>query len=199
MIVFDRIPDSEPYKKFINKYNHALEANQKAIEAIAISSWNANKEEVNSRFVNLKYINREEWIFFSNYESNKMEDFLSHDQVSGLFFWDTINTQIRIKAKISITSKKLSDAHFKNRTKKKNALAISSKQSREIHSYQEVINNYNKTLSQIEEKIQRPNYWGGFSLIPYYFEFWTGDKFRLNKREAYYKNDKQWKKSILQP
>ncbi|MDB9816017.1 pyridoxamine 5'-phosphate oxidase, partial [Gammaproteobacteria bacterium] len=43
------------------------------------------------------------------------------------------------------------------------------------------------------------SYWGGFSFEPYYFEFWTGQKFRLNKRESFQLESNKWQKKILQP
>ena len=43
-----------------------------------------------------------------------------------------------MKASISKTDSNFSDLHFKNRDRKKNALAISSNQSMRIGSYQEV-------------------------------------------------------------
>ena len=61
-------------------------------------------KEVEARYVNLKYIDNNEWIFFSNYLSPKANQFESHDQVSILIYWASINTQIRMKAKIFKTS-----------------------------------------------------------------------------------------------
>ena len=49
------------------KYDEALNNGQKLIEAISISSYNKEINEVESRFVNLKYIINDEFIFFSNY------------------------------------------------------------------------------------------------------------------------------------
>ena len=117
MIKMLTINQSEPYKIFENKYNEALSKNQKAIEAIAISSYNVTNKEVESRFVNLKYIKGDEWIFFSNYESIKASSLNGHSQISALFYWKAINTQIRIKACISKTSEKFSDWHFENRSR----------------------------------------------------------------------------------
>ena len=45
----------------------------------------------------------------------------------------------------------------------------------------------------------RPSYWGGFSFIPFYFEFWQGQEFRLNKREVYEEINGDWIKYTLQP
>ena len=46
---------------------------------------------------------------------------------------------------------------------------------------------------------KRPEYWGGYSFTPYYFEFWEGHKSRLNKREVFKKDTNDWVKTILQP
>ena len=44
-----------------------------------------------------------------------------------------------------------------------------------------------------------PSHWGGFSFVPYYFEFWEGNENRVNKRTVYKKDENIWKKYYLQP
>ena len=63
MISFTNIPSTKPYSLFKKKYNEAVKKKQNNIEAIAISSFNKKENEVESRFVNLKYIHKTEWIF----------------------------------------------------------------------------------------------------------------------------------------
>ena len=89
--------------------------------------------------------------------------------------------------------------HFHNRSIEKNTLAISSSQSSRIESYNEVIQKYKNTLKSITPKTKRPEYWGGFSLIPYYFEFWVGHESRINKREVYESSDSNWNNYFLEP
>ena len=103
-----------------------------------------------------------------------------------------------MKAKIKKASKSLSDQHFKNRAKSKNALAISSNQSEKIDSYESVKNKYEKVLKE-NSLVHRPDYWGGFAFRPYYIEFWVGDENRLNKREVYEKTATKWIKYYLEP
>ena len=98
--ILKKIKD-KPYRKFYSLYDDALMQDQKSIEAIAISSLNKDKMIVDCRFVNLKYIEGNEWTFFSNYNSPKAEEFVSHNQISAVFYWQKVNIQIRIKAKIS--------------------------------------------------------------------------------------------------
>ena len=198
MIVFKDLPDVEPYQQFQKDYFDAEEANQPLIHAIAISSFNKTLNEVESRFVNLKYIEGEEWIFFSNYNSPKARSFQSHDQISAMFYWSTTNIQIRMKANIKETNKERSDEHFQSRQKEKNALAIASNQSQPISSFETVKSKFTETLENADLS-KRPDYWGGFSFTPYYFEFWRGSDFRLNHRNAFSKVEDGWESSILEP
>lgn len=198
MINFKKISNEAPYRVFKDYYDDAQKNKQKNIEAICISSYSKNTNEVNARFVNLKFIQDKKFIFFSNYNSPKAQDFFRHNQITALIYWQNINVQIRMKALIEKTSPELNQAYFKERDIKKNALSISSKQSSFINSYEEVQNNYKKVLES-EDLLICPKYWGGYFFVPFYFEFWQGHSSRINKREIYELKDNEWIKGYLQP
>ena len=198
MIKFNNINQETPYLLFKSKYDEAIHAGQKNIEAISISSFNTKMQEVDSRYVNLKFITKNEFIFFSNYSSPKSSAFNFHNQIAALLYWPCINTQIRMKAEIKKTSNAYNQKYFFNRSEEKNALAISSNQSKPVESYDLVKENYNKSLKN-DDLRKCPKYWGGFSFIPYYFEFWEGHESRINKRETFNKINGFWKHSFLQP
>ena len=198
MIQFNNLNQEIPYLLLKVKYDEAVDACQKGIEAISISSYNIKAKEVDSRYVNLKFISNDEFIFFSNYDSPKASSFNSHNQIAALVYWPSINVQIRMRAKIKKTSNEYNQKYFYDRSEEKNALAISSNQSKPIDSYNQVKENYNKSLKNDDLK-KCPEFWGGFSFTPYYFEFWEGHESRLNKREVFEKNDDSWKHLILQP
>jgi len=198
MIQFNNLNQEIPYQLFKEKYDEAVDAGQKGIEAISISSYNKEKDEVDSRYVNLKFISNDEFIFFSNYNSPKASSFNSHSQIAALVYWPSINVQIRMKAEIKKTSNDYNQKYFFDRSEEKNALAISSKQSKSIDSYGQVKENYNKSLKNDDLK-KCPEYWGGFSFTPYHFEFWEGHESRINKREIFEKIDCVWEQSFLQP
>lgn len=198
MIEFNSICNDKPYLKFKSLYEKSLKAGQKNIEAISIASYSSELQEVNSRFVNLKFINKKDFIFFSNYNSPKSNDFKNHNQITCLIYWDRIDVQIRIKANIKKTSKKFNNAYFLTRDYKKNALAISSDQSKIIASYEIVKENFEKVINN-SNLTRCPNYWGGFSFTPYYFEFWRGNESRINKRVVYELKKDKWIEYFLQP
>ena len=198
MIKFINNNNSQPFSSLINFYNLALNANQNQIEAIHVSSFNNSTNEVNSRLVNLKIVDNDNFIFFSNYNSSKGLEFSTHNQVAILFFWPSINVQIRMKAKIKKTSRVFNKSYFKSRKLEKNALAISSRQSKAIESFDIVKENYKNALMN-EDLESCPDYWGGYSFTPYEIEFWEGSELRLNKRNLYKKNNQVWNHIILEP
>ena len=198
MIQFKNLNQEIPYLLFKAKYDEAVDAGQKGIEAISISSYSKEISEVDSRYVNLKFILNDEFIFFSNYNSPKASSFNSHNQIAALVYWPSINAQIRMRAKIKRTTDEFNQKYFFDRSEEKNALSISSNQSKPIDSYSQVKENYNKSLKNDDLK-KCPEYWGGFSFIPYYFEFWEGHESRINKRAVFNMIDDVWKQSFLQP
>jgi len=198
MILFNNLNQEKPFQLLKVKYDEALNAGQQSIEAISISSFNKQTQEVDCRYVNLKFITNNEFIFFSNYNSPKASSFNSHKQIAALLYWPSINIQIRIKAKIKKTSDQYNQNYFFNRSKEKNALAISSNQSKPISSYSVVKENFKKVLNT-QDLGKCPQHWGGFSFTPFEIEFWEGNEFRLNKRNLYRKDNTTWNHFILEP
>ena len=198
MIQINNLNQTAPYILLKEKYDEAIEAGQKPIEAISISSFNNQAKEIDSRYVNLKFINNDEFIFFSNYNSPKAHAFNSHDQIAALLYWPVINLQIRMKAHIKKTSNEFNQKYFSNRSKEKNALAIASNQSKKISYFSQIVENYKYSLANGDLK-KCPEYWGGYSFSPYEIEFWEGNEFRLNKRNLYIKDNTSWNHFILEP
>ena len=198
MIKFLNQSNDEPYSIFKKKYEEAIEANQPSIEAISISSFDLKNKIVNSRYVNLKFVDNDRFIFFTNYNSPKSNEFESHKQIAATFFWHAINTQIRIRANIKKTPELFNKKYFKKRSREKNALAISSNQSQPISTHDLIKEKYYNT-KKTYDLTNCPEYWGGFEFTPYEIEFWEGSSFRLNKRNLYKKNETQWDHFILEP
>ena len=197
MIKFSLKNKDGPFARFLREYDIAKKYKQKNIEAACLSTI-FNENQVNSRFVNIKYVNDKEFIFFSNYQSQKAKDIESNNNISLTFFWSLSNTQIRIKGTIRKLNPKISDAHWELRDPRKNALAISSKQSQKIDSYFSVKENFDHVFKE-QDLIKRPKFWGGYSINPNFFEFWEGNPSRLNKREVYSKKGTKWESYLLQP
>jgi len=198
MIVFRNHSQEIPFKKLKSFYDEAVLKKQKIVEAISVSSYCPKEKEVFSRYVNLKYVDSNKLIFFSNYNSPKAKQFELHKQVSLSIFWNVTNVQIRMRGIIDKTSSEFNEVYFAARSQEKNALAISSDQSKKINSYDDVVQKYQNTLKSKDLK-SCPSYWGGFSFEPYYIEFWQGHESRINKRLAYEKISDVWNEYFLEP
>jgi pyridoxamine 5'-phosphate oxidase len=198
MIKFINNSQGSPFKLFREKYNEALLKEQAMVEALCISSYCSEQNEINSRYVNLKMVNKDKFIFFTNYNSPKSKQFKSHKQISALIYWNKVNTQIRIKATIRKTTSSFNQNYFSQRSIEKNALAISSSQSEIINSYEDVKTKYHTAIKN-ENLLVCPKYWGGFEFEPYEFEFWEGNEFRLNKRLLFKYQFNNWVSHILEP
>ena len=55
------------------------------------------------------------------------------------------------------------------------------------------------TTQKTKDLNKCPDYWGGFSFKPYYFEFWEGHEDRINKRKVFEKTDSGWNEFFLEP
>lgn len=197
LIVIDSSYENEPLNYFKDCYDNALEMKQENIEAASISTVSDDKIP-SSRFVNIKYI-KDKFIFFSNYSSKKAKDIEKNNHAALLFFWNKTNTQIRVVGKINKSQALFSDEHFKKRSYEKNIAAIISRQSSKISNHDKLIKQYEKAKQEYQGNLlQRPDYWGGYELQPYAFEFWHGSDFRLNKRIKFKIKNKRWEKYYLQ-
>lgn len=197
MIVFNKNIKSEPQKELIKLYHIATKNNQRNIEAASLSTISSDNKP-HCRFINIKYVNENEFIFFSNYTSPKASDINFNSNIALTFFWNLANIQIRIEGEIKKLDEKRSDIHWGTRSVEKNALAFSSDQSKEIASFKEVKQNYDNALNN-EDLTKRPKYWGGYVVVPHYFEFWEGSDLRLNKRKVFFKENEVWSKKLIQP
>ena len=198
MITFLNESNEKPLKILKENYEQALQLDQTMIQAISISSYCSRTQTVDSRYVNLKFINNDKFIFFTNYNSPKAKQFQEHEQISALIFWSRINLQIRFKAIIEKTSLEFNNTYFASRNSNKNALAISSNQSNPIESYEIIKDKFYATL-ETKKTNKCPKHWGGYAFTPYEIEFWKGNNFRLNRRDLFTKLDNTWNHCILEP
>ena len=112
MITFLNESNEKPLKILKESYEQALQLDQTMIQAISISSYCSRTQTVDSRYVNLKFIDDDKFIFFTNYNSPKAKQFQEHEQISALIFWPCINLQIRFKAIIEKTSQEFNNIYF---------------------------------------------------------------------------------------
>ena len=134
------------------------------------------------RTVLLKDIIKDEFIFYTNYESRKSNEINETAKGAICFYWKSLNRQIRLTGSIKKVSKKVSDEYYNSRSRGSRIGAWASQQSRELESREILMNKVKLFESKYNDDIPRPNFWGGFALKPVEFEFWQDGDFRLHDR-----------------
>lgn len=180
-----------------------LEAQEKEgadFNAMSLSTLGDNNI-ISSRMVLLRDIENGALRFFTNYVSRKGKDIESNPMVSVLFFWPTLERQVRIIGKAGRSSDQVSDTYFRSRPRSSQIGAWASQQSRQGEE-SELMNR----LEELQQKfdgmdVPRPDFWGGFDIEPMEFEFWQGRPSRLHQRFQYSKSNQEenWSIQRLDP
>ena len=195
-ISVDTMPEN-PLEALQTWVNQAIESEVEEPTAMNIATISSGKFP-NSRVVLLKEINSEGLVFFTNYKSQKGQDIEANPNVAINFFWPELERQVRIHCVASKVSDLDSDTYFYSRPKTSQVGAIVSAQSAEIGKDEDLESKITEIIESNLE-IKRPEHWGGYVLVPEYFEFWHGRASRIHDRVAYSKTTGAWIKKRLSP
>lgn len=152
------------------------------------------------RIVSLKLLWQDGLYFFSNYRSRKGKELAINNKAAILFYWPTMDRQVKIDGNISKVSNEISEQYFNSRPLENRISALISQQSREIESKKALEAQWIEELNKWKDKEPaRPDGWGGFRLKPTRIEFWQGGKYQLHDRIAYRLVAGNWVMARLAP
>jgi pyridoxamine 5'-phosphate oxidase len=155
-----------------------------------------------SRTVLLKGVEDNGFVFFTNFSSRKGQAFEHNPHVSAVFGWYSIYRQVLIEGRVERVSEGDSEEYFHSRPHESQVAAWSSKQSQPIESRSKLDEQFDDALSRFDGQIvPKPDYWGGYRIIPSRIEFWKGRSNRMHDRIAFERTPKSdsWKVTRLQP
>lgn len=196
----DRV-NQNPFEQFKNWMSEA-QTQKSIIEPTAMHLATASTTaRPSTRVVLLKELDAKGFIFFGNYNSRKGKHLLENPFACLNFFWQPLQRQVRIEGHVEKISAQESTAYYITRPIGSQIGAIASPQSSEIANREILEDNVQRLKLKYEHTPpERPEHWGGFRLIPIYFEFWQGRSSRLHDRIVYEKNDQyNWKIKRLAP
>lgn len=187
-----------PFEQFTFWFDEAQKAEIEEPNAMVLST--VSPEGVPSaRIVLLKQVDENGFVFFTNYRSHKGNDLESNPNGNLLFFWKELQRQVRIQGIVRKISKEQSADYFYSRPLESRIGAWASEQSSVIENREVLEERFLHFQEEFGEEVPLPDYWGGYSLIPNYFEFWQGRPSRLHDRIAYVLEKSLWVKKRLSP
>jgi pyridoxamine 5'-phosphate oxidase len=143
--------------------------------------------QISTRTVLLKDISDGGFTFFSNYESRKAHAMNVNENVSLLFPWYAMERQVSLSGIVEKVSESESDDYFAARPWGSQIGAWASHQSSPLSSRAELEQRYEGAAAKWPEGsvVPRPEYWGGYRVVPLNIEFWQGRYSRLHDRLRY--------------
>lgn len=191
--------DQDPIQQLSIWFQEALNAKLAEPNAMSLSTVNAQGRP-SSRIVLIKGLDQHGITWFTHYTSKKGEDLAANAYAALLFFWPELERQVRIEGRVEKIDDTENNAYFNSRPRASRIGAIASEQSRVIADRALLEERFAKLNEQHGDEVPRPAHWGGYRLVPEYFEFWQGRNSRLHDRIAFTKNDQDvWLRQRLQP
>uniref|UniRef100_A0A7N0REC6 NAD(P)H-hydrate epimerase n=1 Tax=Kalanchoe fedtschenkoi TaxID=63787 RepID=A0A7N0REC6_KALFE len=187
--------EPDPMDQFRKWFDDALAAGIREPNAMALST-SGKDGKPSSRMVLLKGVDQDGFVWYTNYESRKAREISENPNAAIMFFWDSLNRQVRVEGAVEKVSKEESEQYFYSRPRGSQIGALVSKQSSVIPGRHVLAQLY----KQLEEKfsdgsgIPKPGNWGGYRLKPRLYEFWQGQPSRLHDRLQYTPDETEGKK-----
>lgn len=193
--------EEDPFQQFEQWFKQACNANLPEPNAMCLATASATGKP-SQRIVLLKYFDRQGFVFFTNYESQKAKEIEENAQVSLLFFWIGLERQLEISGTAVKISTGESFKYFATRPRGSQIGAWCSQQSMAISSRKILEMKFDEIKRKFQNReIPLPSSWGGYRVVPDSFEFWQGRPNRLHDRFLYSRVDSQadWKIERLAP
>jgi pyridoxamine 5'-phosphate oxidase len=192
--------DPDPIRQFSHWLADAVAANIPAPEAMTVAT--ASREgSPSARLVLLKGVDERGFVFFTSYDSQKGRELAENPRAALVFYWPELARQVRVAGSVTPVSDDESDRYFHSRPRDSQISAAASWQSTVISDrafLEERVRQIESTYSGVE--IPRPNYWGGFRVVPESIEFWQSRPSRLHDRLRYFRQpDDSWIVERLSP
>ena len=191
--------DTDPLRQFTRWFEQVrgLEADPTAM-ALATTSADGRPSV---RTVLLKGADDGGLVFYTNYDSRKAREMEATGRASLLFFWRSLERQVRVDGTVERVSPAESDAYFATRPLDSRLSVYASRQSEVIENravLEDAFDRVRRTYG--DGPVPRPVWWGGYRVVPDEFEFWQGRESRLHDRLRYTKaSDGTWRRERLAP
>lgn len=186
----------EQFKEWFDQYAKYYPQTSNAMVLSTVDHQN----HPDSRVVLLKELDKDTFVFYTQYNGVKGLQMETNPFVALNFYWPQLARQVRVRGKVHRVSIDASNKYFDSRPRESQLSAIASSQSMEISGREQLEERYQQLQVDYADKpIARPESWGGFAVVPHQIEFWQGRDNRLHDRIQYLRQNGIWRRCRLAP
>lgn len=176
------LPD--PLEQFKKWFSEAMNARLPEPNAMTLATVGEGGRP-STRVVLLKGLDHEGLTWYTNYDSRKGRELAGNPQAAVQFFWPELERVVRVEGRVEKLTDAESDAYYRTRPLGSRIGAWASPQSQVIASRSALEATWADEQARQGQDPQRPPQWGGFRLVPHYWEFWQGRRSRLHDRISF--------------
>ena len=188
----------DPIDQFVRWRDEAREAGEPQTSHIALAT--ADKDgRPSARFVILRSVDERGFVFYTSYTSRKAREMDENPRGSFALHWPVSERQVRVDGAIERLSAQESDAYFHTRPRESRLETWASPQSRVIDGRPWLEARWRRFEAKLGESVPRPDWWGGYRLVPNVVEFWQQRPHRMHDRLEYRRDAGVWTIRRLAP
>ena len=153
-----------------------------------------------ARVVLLRSVSRDGLLFYTNYTSRKGIELDANPLAAVCAHWPWLGQQVRVEGRVARASAPESDAYFASRPRGSQLGAWASRQSAPLASRALLEDEWRRVGERFEGgPVPRPDFWGGYRIVPDRFEFWEEGDSRLHDRLVFTPGLNAWNRRRLSP
>ena len=188
-----------PLEQFRQWLDEAIAAKVPEPNAMTLATVGADGRP-STRIVLIKGFDERGLVWYTNYQSRKGQELAGNPHAALQFHWVELERVVRIEGRVELGDAGEADAYYASRPLASRIGAWASEQSEVLASRADLVRRTAEMGLRHGLNPPRPPHWGGYRLVPVYWEFWQGRRSRLHDRICYRQQaDSRWIRQRLSP